>query len=170
MPLIRSLPLPSGVTGRVHLSAMPGRVGGWQIARDRIAAEGIDTVLCLTPIDEIEDKSPAYAAAIKDGKLAWRQWMMPMEDFGLPESRDAYLDQVKLAADHLRAGGSLLVHCAFGYGRTGTTATCVLMALGVGHDAALAQVEAAGSYPEDPRQKALIRWVGDKLGSTSPNL
>src|SRR5574341_1045183 len=163
MSHIRSLPLPPGVTGRVYLTGMPGRTDGWETARDQIAAEGIDTVLCLTPMSEIERHSPDYAAAIKDGKLAWRQWMMPMEDFGLPESNDAYLAQVKRAAEHLRAGGAILIHCGYGFGRTGTTAACVLMALGMAHDDALAQVDAAGSYPEDPRQKALIRWVGEKL-------
>jgi protein-tyrosine phosphatase len=61
-------------------------------------------------------------------------------------------------AARLRAGETLVVHCAAGKGRTGTTAACVLMALGAGLDAALRQIAAArpGAGPEVGSQRELV--------------
>jgi protein-tyrosine phosphatase len=40
----------------------------------------------------------------------------------------------------LDGGASLLMHCGAGIGRTGTVATCVLLAMGVGREDALRTV------------------------------
>lgn len=164
MPLLRLLPLPYEIVGTLYLSGMPGKYGVFDRERDAIAEEEIDTVLCLTPLEEIEHRSPIYAAAIKGGELPWRQWMFPIPDFDAPDDQEVFLIQVRAAADHLREGGRLLVHCNAGIGRTGLMATCLLMALGVARQAALATVSAAGSCPEAPGQLALIEWVAGQLG------
>lgn len=164
MPFLRTLPLPAGIPGALYLSGMPGRYGVFEAERDRIIDEGIDTVLCLTPLEEVERRSPAYAVAIKGKTLPWRQWIFPIPDFDAPDDREAFLSQIRTAADHLRQGGKLLIHCTAGIGRTGLAATCLLMALGVNRQAALETVRAAGSRPEAPEQQVLIEWVAGQLG------
>jgi protein-tyrosine phosphatase len=59
-------------------------------------------------------------------------------------------------ADDLRAGESVLLHCAAGIGRTGTAAACVLKSLGLTRDEALERVRAAGSDPQSAAQSGLI--------------
>ena len=61
-------------------------------------------------------------------------------------------------ADTVRAGGVVLVHCAAGIGRTGTAAACVLKALGLEADEALARVRSAGSNPQNAEQSGLVGW------------
>src|SRR5512138_2256685 len=102
MPFLRTLPLPADVPGVLYLSGMPGRYGVFEAERDRIAAEGIDTVLCLTPLEEVERRSPAYAVAIRSGTLPWQQWIFPIPDFDAPGDHEAFLSQIRTAAEHLR--------------------------------------------------------------------
>jgi protein-tyrosine phosphatase len=59
-------------------------------------------------------------------------------------------------AGALLAGESVLIHCAGGNGRTGLVAACVLQALGVDQDEAVAVVRAAGSQTENAEQKAFV--------------
>jgi protein-tyrosine phosphatase len=165
MPLLRRVSLSESVSGYLYLSGMPGRYGAFESERDRISAAGVDTVLCLTPLDEIECFSPEYARAIHAGTLPWRQWPFPIRDFGVPDDRAAFLARVQAAAEHLRGGGKLLIHCHAGIGRTGTAAACVLITLGMSREDALDAVNAAGSHTEDPDQLDLIGWVVRQVDS-----
>ncbi|MEO5672109.1 MAG: tyrosine-protein phosphatase, partial [Ramlibacter sp.] len=61
-------------------------------------------------------------------------------------------------ADALRRGDAVMMHCAAGIGRTGTTAACVLKALGLSNDEALQRVLDAGSNPENAHQSGLVDW------------
>ncbi|RZJ26553.1 MAG: hypothetical protein EOO54_02435 [Haliea sp.] len=56
------------------------------------------------------------------------------------------------------AHASILLHCAACIGRTGTTAACVLKALGLPAEQALQQVRDAGSNPENAQQSGLVDW------------
>ena len=58
----------------------------------------------------------------------------------------------------LRAGESVLLHCAAGLGRTGTAAACVLKALGLETREALQRVREAGSNPQNAEQSGLVHW------------
>jgi protein-tyrosine phosphatase len=56
----------------------------------------------------------------------------------------------------VRGGGIVLLHCAAGIGRTGTTAACLLKRLGAPTAVALQRVRDAGSNPESALQQGLI--------------
>ncbi len=152
----RALELPSPGLGRVWLSSMPGRLEPWPTFLDEAAARGLHEVLCLNPRHEIERLSPAYAAALAEGNLPFRWTHLPMQDFGLAAELDAYRRAVDTVADTVRAGGVVLVHCAAGIGRTGTTAACLLKRLGATTPVALQRVRDAGSDPESALQRGLI--------------
>ena len=152
----RALELPSPGIGRVWLSSMPGRLESWPTFLDEAAARGLHEVLCLNPRHEIERLSPAYAAALAEGNLPFRWTHLPMQDFGLAAELDAYRRAVDTVADTVRAGGVVLVHCAAGIGRTGTTAACLLKRLGATTPVALQRVRDAGSDPESALQRGLI--------------
>jgi protein-tyrosine phosphatase len=52
----------------------------------------------------------------------------------------------------------VMLHCAAGLGRTGSTAACVLKALGLETDDALQRVRDAGSNPQNAQQSGLVDW------------
>ncbi len=62
----------------------------------------------------------------------------------------------------MRRDANILLHCAAGIGRTGTVASCVLVALALTPDEAARRVKAAGSYAERPEQVELIQWVASQ--------
>lgn len=152
----RPLELPAPGLGRVWLGAMPGRLEPWPRFLDEAAAKGIRQLVCLTPLFEVERLSPAYAAAVAGGQLPFRWTHVPMQDFGLAAHTDAYRIAIDDMAASVRAGEVLLLHCAAGIGRTGTTAACLLKRLGASSALALQRVREAGSNPESALQSGLI--------------
>ncbi len=161
--MFRHVPLPEDVKGRLYLHSMPGRFEPLQASVDEIQRRGIAQVICLTSLEEIRGKSPAYARLLSNGAMPWRQVMFPIVDFGVPSSRQRFLSFVLQIAQSLRAGDYVLLHCAAGIGRTGLVAASVLVALGMSADAAQQTVQAAGSYAERPEQVELIHWVAHSL-------
>ncbi len=153
---LRPLPLPDGVAGRVWLGPMPGRLEPWPDFLASARAAGLTQVLCLTPRDELARLSPAYDAAIRAGDLpfAWR--LLPMADHALSADAQHYAEGIDALAIAVEAGAVVLLHCAAGIGRTGTTAACLLKRLGLSTEAARQRVRQAGSSPESARQSGLI--------------
>jgi protein-tyrosine phosphatase len=135
---------------------MPGRFEPWPefVARSRAAQVAL--VLCLTPRDEIARLSPEYFDAIERGGLPFRWFNAPMADFGLPVDIEHFRLGIEHAASALRAGECVLLHCAAGVGRTGTTAACLLTRLGFARAEALQRVRDAGSNPENAVQSGLV--------------
>jgi protein tyrosine/serine phosphatase len=154
----RALELPAGVAGALYLSSMPGRYRPFD--RDLREADelGVATVLCLNPRDEIEWKSPHSHAALNDGSHGWRVIEHPIEDFRAPGRNDAFVALIDDIAGHLRAGERLMLHCAGGIGRTGTVGSCILIALGLSPDEALATVRRARAWPENKAQTDFVHW------------
>ncbi len=154
-PPLRPVALPAEVAGRLWLSPMPGRFERWSEFVAAAHQVGLTEIVCLTPLAEVERVSPRYAQAIADDALpcAWRA--LPMDDFGLAQQAH-YEAAVRELAARLREGAVLLLHCAAGIGRTGTTAACVLKALGLDTQAALQRVRDAGSNPQSALQAGLI--------------
>lgn len=153
---MRPLPLPPSAPGQVWLSAMPGRLQPWSQFEADAHRRGLTRIVCLTPLDEVAELSPDYHAAVVEGRLPWRWQPLAMRNFGLTDSLRAYQDGIAEMADALAAGEVLLLHCAAGIGRTGTTAACLLKRLGLPTDEALRRVREAGSNPESALQSGLI--------------
>lgn len=148
--------MPPGVPGQVWLDAMPGRNEAWPEFLNGLRRAAVDQVVCLTPLHEVAQLSPAYHAAIQEGALPCGWIHLPMRNFGLALQAESFHAGLERLAGHLRSGETLLLHCAAGIGRTGTAAACLLKSLGMPTDDALAAVRAAGSSPESALQSGLI--------------
>jgi len=155
---MRPVALPSSVPGQLWLGAMPGRFDPWPQFELQAQRTGIALVACLTPRHELAELSPEYHAAVTAGRLPFRWQNVPMRNFGLPEDPAAFRRDIGRLADALRSGDAVLLHCAAGMGRTGSAAACVLKALGLPADEALARVRAAGSNPQNAQQSGLVDW------------
>lgn len=155
----RAVAMPDGIPGALFLSSMPGRLQPMDRALADIAAEGVDRIISLTPVEEIRAKSPLYARLLRANRFPCPVQFFPIPDFEDPEDPQAFLSLVGDMRDSILAGERLLVHCAAGFGRTGTVATCVLVALGVEAEQARQLVRDAGARPE----YELVDWLnGDK--------
>ena len=154
--LFRPVRLEDERLGRLWLSSMPGRLEGWprfvQEARDC----RLSLVLCLTPLHEVAQLSPAYRLAIEQQSLPFRWVHVPMRDLGLSAQFEDFRSAVLDAAATLQSGGDVLLHCAAGIGRTGTAAACLLKHLGQPTPVALQRVRDAGSNPESALQSGLV--------------
>ena len=158
MPIsLRPLALPAAAArGRLWLGPMPGRAEGWAAFTSTARDTGLTLVVCLTPREEVAACSPQYHAAIVQGRLPFRWLHLPMRNFGLADELHTWREGVDAVSRGLMAGESVLLHCAEGIGRTGTTAACVLKRLGVDAASALQQVRRAGSNPQSAAQSGLI--------------
>lgn len=154
--LLRPLPLPQDQTGRIWLSAMPGRLDPWPQCLEVLRAASIGLMVCLNPLDEVAEVSPAYYAAIAAQSLPCRWLHVPMRNFGLADQADVFQSGVEQVVRALERDETVLIHCAAGMGRTGSMAACVLKRLGLTRDQALEWVRLAGSNPESAAQSGLI--------------
>jgi len=161
--MLRLVPLPESIPGRLYLSAMPGYYSLFEDDARLIADFDIDQVFCLATFPEIRAKAPEYAAAIRADELPWAWRGFPVEDFGAPGDRERFLVMARDIAERLKNGECLLIHCLAGIGRTGMLAALVLMILGMERGTALAMVNAAGGNPESMAQQAFLIWAASAL-------
>lgn len=160
---------PSGeIKGRLYLHRMPGRQEPLDDAWAEITRLGISALVCLAPMDEVREKSPQYAQALEQATVPCTVWRFPICDNQGPDDDSAFHEAVTRAADSLRAGERVLVHCGAGIGRTGMFAVATLMAVGVPEHEARERVMAVGSGPERPAQEEAIRRIGPRLRRSSP--
>jgi predicted protein tyrosine phosphatase len=137
---------------------MPGRFEAWSAFEAEARRERLALVVCLTPRSELAELSPAYHQALAQGSLPFRWMQLPIRNFGLPEDPPQFRRDVEQIAQALRQGDAVMLHCAAGIGRTGSTAACVLKALGLDSEDALQRVRDAGSNPENAQQSGLVDW------------
>ena len=146
---------------KLYFDAMPGRytpLARWQA---EMRENGITTMVCLTPPEEITRESPDYAA--------WRAEQndvdvthIPIPDYGVPQGEDAsrFWQTAAEVAELTESGTTVFIHCGAGHGRTGVFAVAVLMQLGLPYEDAYAQILAVGSEPERPEQREFLRNGG----------
>jgi protein-tyrosine phosphatase len=155
---LRRVVLPLEVPGSLWLGSMPGRFEPWSAFATQARRAKLAVVVCLTPRSELAELSPAYHRAVTQGTVPFRWINLPMPNFGVPEDAAAFRREVRQIAAALRNGDSVLLHCAAGMGRTGSTAACVLKALGLSTEEALERVRDAGSNPQNAQQSGLVDW------------
>lgn len=156
VPVLRGVALPPGVPGQLWLSAMPGRFEPMKRFLAEAKQHQLALVLCLAPVEELVELSPAYRSAVAQGTLPFRWLNLPMRNFGLPPDLPEFHAGIAQATEALRAGDAVLLHCAAGLGRTGSAAACVLKALGLPTAQALQRVREAGSNPQTAQQTGLV--------------
>jgi protein-tyrosine phosphatase len=162
---------PRGRDGGVDTVPLPSSVGGLSlcgkhaIGPDWAAAMvrcGASTVVCLVEAHELDDRYPDYVEWLRGNDGGCAVWF-PIHDLHAPDLDKALALLGNLSA-RLAVGEHLLVHCGAGIGRAGTIATCLLIELGMGADAALAHVAAhrpmAG--PEVGAQRDLVAALAER--------
>ncbi len=158
---IHEIPLPTSVPGHLWLC------GKHKVGPDHaavLAQTPADVIVCLTQRHELEDRYPAYTTWLLS-RPPQSRWF-PIHDLTAPEV-ELFLSLVDEIVGLLRADRSVVVHCAAGIGRSGTTAVGVLMRLGMGEEEALKHVAVhrpmAG--PEAGSQRLLIRDLAERFAS-----
>ena len=148
------IPLPEDVPGELRLCGKRA-IGGGRFAHPSMPWT---TVVCLCQRHELANRYPAYVDWLDDPGSNSIWW--PIHDLGAAPV-DATLPFVDGLAKRLRAGERLLVHCAAGIGRAGTTAVCILVRLGVPVDDALRTVRESRTMagPEAGAQLALVEAI-----------
>ncbi len=113
---------------------------------------------------DLDSPYPAYVEWLCAHVGADAVWF-PIHDLHAPG-----LDRARVLLDDLHArlarGEHLLMHCAAGYGRTGTMAACLLIELGMSRNDALALVSSCRPLagPEVGAQRDLVDAVAASLG------
>lgn len=138
--------------GTLFLHSMPGLQEPFEICYQALEAASIQRIICLNPMEELQNKSPEYATAITNGTLPCELVQFPIGNFGVPQEKKPFMELVQQTAEQLKRGDNLLVHCAGGVGRTGTFASCVATALGQ----PLSRVTDAGGKAETDQQRQFI--------------
>lgn len=141
----------SGCIGMTHCpgrSRPDARGRTWQrdLAQDvaAIRAAGFGTVLSLVDDAELEALGAAgLARQLKQAGLHGLRFAIP--DFGVPDepAQAVWRDVQAQVLARLKAGQSVLVHCAAGLGRTGTMVAVLLKALGDPPELAIERVRRA---------------------------
>ena len=137
---------------------MPGRFESWSDFEAQARRADLALVVCLTPRSELAALSPRYHAALAQGKTPFRWLNVPMPNFGVPGDGAGFRRDIREIAHALERGQSVMLHCAAGMGRTGSTAACVLKSLGLSTQEALQRVRDAGSNPQNAEQTGLVDW------------
>ena len=142
--------------GELWLGSMPGRFERWSEFVTIARRHKLSLVVCLAPPEEVASLSPSYWQAIAEGSLDFRFLSLPMQNYGLPRDLAGFRDGIAQMAERLKAGDTVMLHCAAGIGRTGTAAACLLKHLGLETEEALQRVRDAGSNPENAVQSGLV--------------
>jgi protein-tyrosine phosphatase len=131
---------------------------------------GADVVVCLNEEHELADRYPLYVDWLR-AEAPRRAIWHPIPDLHAP-GREEFAPVLAEIVDRVVTGERLIVHCAAGIGRAGTTAVAVLVSLAVPLDEALAHVRrhrpAAG--PEVGTQLDLVRELHAHLASGAQSI
>jgi len=157
---IHEIPLPPTVSGRLWLCGKHAIGPDPEALMQRAGADG---VVCLTREHELADRYPDYVTWLR-AQPSQRVLWYPIHDLQAP-ALEEFAPVLTDIVERIVAGRRLIVHCAAGIGRAGTTAVAVLVSLSVPLDEAIAHVRrhrpAAG--PEVGTQLDLVRRLHEQL-------
>jgi protein-tyrosine phosphatase len=122
---------------------------------------GVTHILCLTPDEEIQKKSPDYHQALRVGKHYFKMYHFPIKDYGIPSASEIpnLINILGKIQRLLKAEQVVLIHCAAGIGRTGMIAALMLVHLGYTVEEAIRIIKNAGSSAETDEQKDFLCQV-----------
>jgi protein-tyrosine phosphatase len=143
------------------------RGGDW--LRDEIAAwceAGIHVVVSLLSADEEHELGlQGEARLAQDHDLIFKSF--PIDDYGVPVSKDAVRQLVTELEDLLLQGRCVAIHCRQGIGRSSLVAACLLAATGENVDMAFQRISNSRGRPV-PDTFDQRNWVSDFAQSLSP--
>jgi len=157
--MISTIKLPTTIPGKISVSSMPGRYSTISSFKNYLKDTLVSKIVCLTPSEEIQIKSPEYWSAIIKKELPAEIQHLPIEDYGVPDDWDSFYTLVADMANHVKKGQHVLVHCGGGIGRAGTFSASMLLHLRIPRATAIKLVHQVGSSPQTPKQRALVDWV-----------
>ncbi len=157
---IHEIPLPPTASGRLWLCGKHAIGPDPEGLMRRVGADG---VVCLNQEHELADRYPDYVSWLRAQPSERALWY-PIHDLHAP-ALEEFAPVLTDIVDRVGGGRKLIVHCAAGIGRAGTTAVAVLVSLAVPLDEAIEHVRrhrpAAG--PEVGAQLDLVRRLHEHL-------
>ena len=138
---------PFNTDGGIHEVPVPSAVGSlWLCGKHHIAPDvhavrdrhNIGTVVCLVEEHELAHRYDPYITWHRENAESGGLWY-PIPDLTYPHFEDG-LHFVERVTHIVCNSHNVLVHCAAGIGRAGTTATAVLMLMGMDMEEALVHV------------------------------
>ena len=120
--------------GRIGLMAAPGS----QADLTELSRMGVDLLVPLVEDHELAHLDIAWLPQVAR-TLGMSVLRLPIVDMGVPDRASA-ASVVAEILTQVRGGGTAVVHCRGGLGRTGTLAACCLVEGGVGAEQAVAAV------------------------------
>ena len=163
--MFQQLHLPK-VAGRLLLHSMPGCDESFVEFLAAAEAEGVETIVSLSPPDEIEAGSPDYARAIEEEDprlprmiaVAGRVFPHSEEETGA-FYRAALLEGKK----RLATGATILVHRGEDLSDAGTFAAALMGKVNLPLDQALELLASSGAAPKTDEQLGFLRSGVDEL-------
>jgi len=142
---------------------MPARTQSLARFADESLQAGVRQVVRSADLTVGAHTSPADAHEAPAGAFPVPVRCFPIPDADIPADEAGFASQVPHIAGRLRAGAQAVLHGGAGSGRTGPTATCVLVARGSPLAGALGRVAAAGSRLVTPDQGKFVRRFAAKV-------
>jgi protein-tyrosine phosphatase len=136
------LKLVSTSSGTLFISPLPDKT-------ELESFEKFDIIWNLTDNESYADFEKEYAHHVYLGNI---------KDYDIPKDTQKFEHQLSLIINCLRLGGSVLIHCLAGHGRTGMALACVLIGMEyISAETAIKQTNKLCNGPETEDQKEFVR-------------